>query len=234
MNQPQVLIAITPKTLSDRVSELCQELSIPVVLALPCRGTAQRAVLDMLGLERVEKQMSFSIIPPELTRRLLHGLESHIQIDRPGNGVATLLPMRSLSGHLLKLLEIAGMQTLKPSEGCKMSAEAQETPFELIVTVANNGHTELVMEAARAAGARGGTVVHAKGTGQDHAEKFFNLSLVSEKEMVFIITRKADKAALMRAILAKAGPQTPAHAVLFSLPVSEAIGLHFPDEEGEE
>ncbi|MDR3085209.1 MAG: P-II family nitrogen regulator [Christensenellaceae bacterium] len=234
MSQPQVLIAITPKTLSDRVIELCQELSIPVVLAVPCRGTAQRAVLDMLGLERVEKQMSFSIIPPELTRRLLRGLASRIQIDRPGNGVAALLPMRSLSGHLLKHLEMTGTQTLsKPSEGCKMSDDAQETPFDLIVAVANNGHTDLVMEAARAEGARGGTVVHAKGTGQDRTEKFFNLSLVSEKEMLFIITRRADKAAVMRAILAKAGPQTPAHAVVFSLPVSEAVGLHLPDPDDE-
>lgn len=38
--------------------------------------------------------------------------------------------------------------------------------YELIVIVANEGRTDQVMNAARAAGATGGTVLHGKGTGQ--------------------------------------------------------------------
>ena len=40
----------------------------------------------------------------------------------------------------------------------------KDTKYELLVVIANQGYTELVMDAARAAHAPGGTVIHAKGT----------------------------------------------------------------------
>lgn len=39
------------------------------------------------------------------------------------------------------------------------------------------------MNAARAAGARGGTVLHGKGTGAKGAPKFYNITIAQEKEM---------------------------------------------------
>ena len=63
--------------------------------------------------------------------------------------------------------------------------------MELIIAICNKGHTEDVMECARGAGAGGGTVLHAKGTaGSEYAEKFFGLSLVDEKEIIYIVSKK--------------------------------------------
>ena len=42
----------------------------------------------------------------------------------------------------------------------------QNNAFELIVCIVNRGFCDLVMETARGAGARGGTVLHARGGGQ--------------------------------------------------------------------
>ena len=103
-------------------------------------------------------------------------------------------------------------------------------PLILIVAVANEGRTDTVMNAARAAGAAGGTVIHGKGTASEEAAHFFNISIASEKEMIFIVSKKEQKAQIMRSVLEKAGPGTEAGAVLFSLPVTSVDGFGLFDD----
>ena len=98
-------------------------------------------------------------------------------------------------------------------------------PLILIVAVANEGRTDTVMNAARAAGAAGGTVIHGKDTASEESAHFFNISIASEKEMIFIVSKKEQKAQIMRSVLEKAGPGTEAGAVLFSLPITSVEGF---------
>ena len=103
-------------------------------------------------------------------------------------------------------------------------------PLILIVAVANEGRTDTVMNAARAAGAAGGTVIQGKGTASEEAAHFFNISIASEKEMIFIVSKKEQKSQIMRSVLEKAGPGTEAGAVLFSLPVPSVEGFGLFDD----
>ena len=89
------------------------------------------------------------------------------------------------------------------------------------------------MDAARSAGASGGTVIHAKGTGTDEAGRFFKVSIASEKEIVLILSRTGEKAEIMSAILRQAGPGTDAGAIVFSLPVTDVAGFRISEEEEE-
>jgi len=99
-----------------------------------------------------------------------------------------------------------------------------ESKSILIITIVDKGNTELVMDAARAAGAGGGTVMRAKGTGAEIA-KFFGVSISEEKEMVYIVASRKGRDDIMRAIMEKAGRNTEAHGVVFSLPVDKVIGI---------
>jgi len=102
---------------------------------------------------------------------------------------------------------------------------------ELILVILNQSYTDDVMIAARDAGAGGGTVVHAKGIGAKYTQKFFEVSLSNEKEIILIAARSNKKAEIMKAIVEKAGPETPAGAIVFSLPISSVAGLRdFNDE----
>lgn len=109
------------------------------------------------------------------------------------------------------------------------------TSNELLVVISNQGYTELVMDAARAAGAAGGTVIHAKGTGMEKAERFLGVSLASEKDVIFIVSRTEKKNEIMQAIMQNAGLQTRAKSIVFSLPVTDTAGLRLlEDNENEE
>ena len=102
--------------------------------------------------------------------------------------------------------------------------------YELIVSICNSGRTDTVMNAAREAGAAGGTVIHGKGTGSVGAEKFYRVSIAQEKEVILIVSKAEQKADIMKAILKKAGPNTEAAAIVFSLPVTEVAGFGMFDE----
>ena len=95
----------------------------------------------------------------------------------------------------------------------------KELTHQLIVAITNQGYTDKVMDAARGAGATGGTVIHAKGTGTELAKKFFGVSIAEEKEIVLILTKEEIRKPIMQAILRQAGMQTEAQAVVLSLKV---------------
>lgn len=89
------------------------------------------------------------------------------------------------------------------------------------------------MNAARSAGAGGGTVLHGKGTATEAAARFLNISIASEKEVVLIVTRKDRKIEIMRTILEHSGPGTEAAAILFSVPVASVAGFGFIDDDNQ-
>jgi nitrogen regulatory protein PII len=107
----------------------------------------------------------------------------------------------------------------------------KNTKYELLVTIANQGYIELIMDAARNADAAGGTVIHAKGTGMERAEKFFGVSLAAEKEVIFIVAKKEQKNKIMKSIMEKAGMGSKAKSIVFSLPVTSIAGLRTLEEE---
>ena len=86
------------------------------------------------------------------------------------------------------------------------------------------------MDAARKVHAAGGTVIHAKGTGTKEAEKFLGVTLVPEKEMLFIVVKSSQKNEIMRAIMDKAGLESKAKSIVFSLPVTDTAGMRLMEE----
>ena len=107
----------------------------------------------------------------------------------------------------------------------------QKLTHELLIVITNQGCTDQVMDAARSAGATGGTSVHAKGTGTELARKFFGVSIAAEKELVFIVAKEETRREIMKAVMTQAGMQTRAQSLVFSLPVSDIAGLRRLEDE---
>lgn len=228
MKNIHVLITITRRADSEEFVRYYMEHDIPVVYSTIAEGTTRMKTLARLGLEQTDKALHFAVIPGNRTQKILKGLSRDMQIDLPDRGVALAIPLSSVGGaktlqfflHDAKLNEIEG--------------DAMESAYELIIAVAASGYTDVVMDAAREAGAGGGTVVHAKGTAATKdAEKFFGMSLAEEKEMIFIVTNGKNKKDIMRAIMQKAGVDSDAHALVFSLPVAATAGFRLIDADGE-
>ena len=189
------------------------------------RGTASSEVLDCLGMEDEEKGIFFSVITEPTWQKLQKGLQKEMKIDIPGTGIAFTVPLSSIGGKRSLAFFLDGQEFEKEEE-----TELKDTKHELIIAIANYGYTTKVMEAARTGGATGGTVLHGKGVGMKRAEQFLGVSLVSEKEVIFIVSKKEEKNAIMNAIMEKTGIETKAGAIVFSLPVTETAGLRLLEE----
>ncbi|MDR3225538.1 MAG: P-II family nitrogen regulator [Clostridiales Family XIII bacterium] len=112
-------------------------------------------------------------------------------------------------------------------------AEYNNTEYSLIMTIVNRGYAELVMDSARAAGARGGTVLYARGTGIHGSEKFMNIDIQPEKEIVLTIVKKAAVKDIMHAILEAGGLTTKGRGISFTLPITDLVGFAEADTEGD-
>ncbi len=222
-----LVAAIVDRDMAPAMSELLEGQGLPLVLAMLARGTTTSEALDLYGLEAREKSLLMTVATAQTTAQLTRLAKRRLFIDVPGNGIMLAIPIKSVGGGRTLAYLTGGA---KPADG------APEFNFshELVLAVTNEGCTDQIMDAARSAGASGGTVLHAKGTGGKLGEKFLGVRLADEKEVILIVARAGGKAAIMRAITEKCGPGTEAGAVVFSLPISSVAGLRAEDEDAEQ
>lgn len=100
-----------------------------------------------------------------------------------------------------------------------------ESNYELIITIVNRGFADDVMDAARDAGAQGGTILYARGTGVHEGQKFFGIRIEPEKEVVLTVVPKGEKSTIMKAICKGAGLMSEGRGMSFSLPVENVMGI---------
>lgn len=212
------VISICDPRALNTLTGLCAELELPVSVVLHAHGTAVRSMLDILGIESNEKRVVLTIATQEKTRRLIDEQKRRLFIGVPGHGIVVSIPIKSIGGGKTVAFLGGSQQPAKYTPELNYS-------YELIVAIANEGRTDMVMNAARSAGAAGGTVLHGKGTGSAKAEKFYSVSIAQEKEVILIVAKAEQKSAIMRTILEKAGPNTEAGTIVFSLPTSEVAGF---------
>ena len=220
-----MMVTITTRKLNRKFARFYEEMGLPVSVVTLGNGTASSEVLDYFGLDGSEKSIFFHIVTDTKWKEVKRQLRMKLYIDSPGIGIAFLIPLSSIGGTKALNYLTAQQEFVKGEE-----STLKDTKHELLVTIANQGYTELIMDAARKVHAAGGTVIHAKGTGTHLAEKFMGMTLVPEKEMIFIVVRKAQKNAVMRAIMDEAGTGTKAGAIVFSLPVTDTAGMRMMEE----
>lgn len=100
-----------------------------------------------------------------------------------------------------------------------------EYKHEAIFCIVNDGYSEAVMEAAKKLGARGGTVINARGTAGKEAEKFFGITVQPEKEIVMILVPTEYKENILRALYEEVGLNTAGQGIAFALPVDGVVGI---------
>ena len=225
MGSLNLMTTIVDRKILNRYMELYQDNDLHVAFLSLGYGTASNEILDYLGLESNQKAVSFSIVEEKTWLTVKRQLEKKLKIDAPGGGIAFTIPLSSIGGmkQLQFLLETQEYQ--KEEE-----TTLKNTDHHLIIVITEPGYTNMVMDAARSAGAYGGTVIHAKGTGMELAEKFMGVSLASEKELVLIVTKTELKNPIMQAIMKDAGLQTKAKSIAFSLPVTDTAGLRLVED----
>lgn len=226
MSRLYMMVTITDRNRKKKFEEFYKKNEHMVFFTTLGRGTANSEMLDYFGLEESEKVVILSVVTEETWKKLRREMIVKMQIDVPGTGIAFIVPLSSIGGE--KTLHF-----LIQSEEFEREEEStlKDTEYELLVAIANQGCIDTVMDVARSVGAGGGTVIHAKGTGMETAEKFLGVSLAAEKEIILIVTRKKQKNAIMKAMMEQTGLDSKEKTIIFSLPVTSTVGLRMYIDE---
>ena len=215
-------VAVVDVGKGEKILSLFREEHALLDYVCMAHGTARTEMLDLLGIESNERRVVLTIADAEKTAALIAAQKRRLHIGVPGHGIVIAVPIKSVGGgNTVAYLNGGRSPKYTPALSCA---------YELIIAIANEGGTDAVMNAARAAGARGGTVLHGKGTGAKGAPKFYNISIAAEKEVILIVSAAGQKAEIMRSILRKAGPDSDAGAIVFSLPASAVAGFGLLEE----
>ena len=221
-----LVMSIIARARHEAMEDIIHGMKLPLALTLYARGTATSEHLSFHGLAPTEYALVLAVADADQTRRLMRAAKLRMFIDIPGNGIMLSVPLKSVGGGKT-------MAYLTDNKTPGAEKPNMNVTHELICVILNEGCSDMVMSAARPAGATGGTVLSGKGTGARESGKFLGISLASEKDVVLIVADKKKKAAIMKAIIEKAGPGTDAAAICFSLPVTAVEGLRRLDPEDE-
>ena len=97
--------------------------------------------------------------------------------------------------------------------------------FELIISIVDRGHADVVVDAARNAGANGGTIIHGRGTSVHEQDSILGVSIQPEKEIVMTLTDSSNKKQIMEAICNNTNMDEAGKGICFSMPVTQVRGL---------
>ena len=229
MSELYLMTTIANRNMLPNFLGFYKEQGVSINLITLGRGTAASEVMDYFGLESAEKAVLLGVVTGETWKEVKKGLQNRFRIDVPGMGIAFTISLASIGGKRELKFLTEQQNYVKEEEGI-----LKETKHELLVVIANQGYSNMIMDAAKSAGAGGGTVIHARGTGMERAESFFGVSLASEKEIIFIVSRTNQRSDIMKAVMRDAGMESKAKSIIFSLPVTSTAGLRLIEDNQSE
>lgn len=215
----KLLFSVTEDGNRPRVIAYLNERGIRFHTALQGEGTAPTEMLDLLGIGTSAKDVTLSFGTESAMARLCKELDSRLGGVRHARGIFVILPLNAISNlfSTIVIRQAAGKGTETMEE-----TFVSENAHTLICAAVKRGYAEQAAEAARKAGASGGTVLRGRLSGAEDVAKFFGSVLSDEREIVTILTTIPKRAAIMTALNTACGLHTPAEGLVLSLPVDRA------------
>ena len=217
----KMLVTIVDRGKGSTAAGLLSRAGVTEQVILLGSGTAHKDLLGILGLTDTPKDVLLSFVSAQAAASALPRLSRALDMDRPGKGIAFTVALNGVAGPKTLAALTGSPENLPHQEDTAMPQDTHD----LVIAIVNRGFTDTVMDAARSAGARGGTILHGRGAGAGEAEKFLGITLAPEKELVLILVDNEHRNPIMKAIAHAAGLSSEGQGLVFSLPAGDVMGV---------
>lgn len=208
----EMLVVIVEHNKASKVLHLADEKGVTASVAMLGRGTASRTIFDYLGLNDKKKAVLMLFGKTEEITDLADYLVEKLEMDKPNHGIA----------YIESAFNVFGTEdNANGSENIKRG----ENMYNAIYTIVEKGNADDVIEAAQKGGSRGGTVMHARGSGSEEARKVFNMLIEPEKEIVLIISEEAKTKDIVESIRKETQIEEEGKGIIFVTNVAATYGL---------
>lgn len=184
------------------------------------RGTATSEILDILGLASTEKDVILSYGTTAAANQLLHQLDNDLRGAVSSGGIAFSIPLTALSN-----LVLATLVYKTDRKGDKTMPNDHKAENSMILITCKPGCSQEIMETAKKAGARGGTVLRARWSGAEELEKSYGLTLSPERELLIIVVPTQIRNAVMENINAQHSLRSESEGMICSVAIDQFVRL---------
>jgi len=177
------------------------------------RGTVHNRLLEFLELTDIRKEIVLMVAEKSVARQTLELINDELDFSRPNHGIAFVMSVGAFigSGHY--------EYEFNAEDG------GVESMYQAIFVVVDKGNGEKVMEHAKAVGARGGTIINARGSGIHETATLLNMEIEPEKEIVLMLTRKGSTSGIVKAVRDNMKIDEPGNGIIFVQTVNETYGI---------
>lgn len=201
---------------ASKVSKYAYKHGIKSSTIIAGQGTVKQGFLNFLGFYEEAKEVVMMIADQKTGDQAMKKISHKFKMEKPYRGIAFSMPISEVRG-------IPGLE-IKPE-----IKETTHMKYQVIFTIVNRGLADQVVEASIEGGARGGTILHGRGSGIDNAPKFFNIEIEPEKEIVMIIVDSEIKDNVVEVISNKMEIDQPNKGILFVVDLADTFGLYKGD-----
>ncbi len=184
------------------------------------KGTVKNQVLELLGLDRVKKEIVLMVSEKELESQIHEALTKKFHMNKPNHGIV----------FSTSLEKVIGLENCKRSIYGPKIGGYDGMEYEAIFTIVERGLGQEVIDAANLAGSRGATIINARGSGIHEEETFFSMRIEPEKEIVMIIIEKEKSDKIIKSIKETMDIDEPGKGIMFVMEVNKTSGLFKEDE----
>lgn len=213
----EALCLIVDFGLGSKIIKSAKQIGMSGATVFLGKGTVKSRLLEILGLSDIRKEIVLMVSERTTAYKALEKLNSEFNLDKPNHGIAFSIPVTDLFG--VKSYEQKNTEENKESRGVEYSM------YKAICIIVDKGKGEDVMEAAINAGARGGTIINARGSGIHETHTLFSMQIEPEKEMVLILSENDLADSIVSSIRQALKIDEPGNGIIFIQDVNKAYGL---------
>ena len=211
----EMLCCIVNSGQGSRVLKIAKHQGVRGGTVIMVFGFIRNKLLQFLGLDDTKMELVMMAAPGEVARTAAKALFEELSLHKKNHGIAFTIPLSNLIGSMENEFDDSGDD--KVVKGAVYTA---------IFTVVDRGMGDDVVEAATAAGARGATIIHARGSGIHETGMLFAMQIEPEKDLVLILAKNDVRGAIIESIRSKLHIDEPGKGIIFTMTVGEAYGLH--------
>lgn len=210
----ELLTVIVNYGQGSKVLKVAKEQGVKGGTMMLAKGTYRKPILQFLELTDVRKEMVWMIIPHQLVNKTMYALDEKFRFDKPNHGILFVIPISSFLG-----LGDYSLEKIDSSGGNHM------TTYNAIFTIVDKGNAEDVVDVATQAGAKGATIINARGSGIHETSKLFNMEVEQEKEIILILAEHSILKDIVSSIREKFNIDEPGKGIIFVQEVHQTMGI---------
>jgi nitrogen regulatory protein PII len=201
--------------LGSKVVKIAKQHGISGATIFLGMGTIKNHLLEILGLYELRKEIVLMVADKELVYNTLEEINTELVLNKPNHGIAFTTSVSNLLGSRNCIYDSSNKH-----------GGVKNTMYNAIFVVVDKGVAESVIDAASLAGARGGTIINARGSGVHETSTVFSMAIEPEKEIVMILSENTLTEAICDSIRKELKIDDPGNGIIFVLDINKTYGLY--------